>query len=286
MTSSLPQDVQEVFDRFITTEYTTVDKRGQPITWPVTPYYRPGDATIDVTTGLGYPKKADDAAANPKVALLFSDPTGCGMNDPPSVLVQGTADVNDRDLDANRERYGRESDEKLPGARSAAPPDALKRFFGWYYDRIYVHVRPERVWIWRGDSGDAPELLDTHLEEVQSGHAEEPAAPHADPREREPAWDSRIDELGERYDSAVLSLGRPRRLPLLVPCAGGRRPAGQSDPHRAGAVGRADAARPGLPHRARPRTRLRLAAQLPGARRPDRGRARLGARSRQAGRGL
>ena len=51
MTSSLPQDVQEVFDRFITTEYTTVDKRGQPITWPVTPYYRPGDATIDVTTG-------------------------------------------------------------------------------------------------------------------------------------------------------------------------------------------------------------------------------------------
>jgi len=214
MTSSLPQDVQEVFDRFITTEYTTVDKRGQPITWPVTPYYRPGDATIDVTTGLGYPKKADDAAANPKVALLFSDPTGCGMNDPPSVLVQGTADVNDRDLDANRERYGRESDEKLPGARSAAPPDALKRFFGWYYDRIYVHVRPERVWIWRGDSGDAPELLDTHLEEVQSGHAEEPAAPHADPREREPAWDSRIDELGERYDSAVLSLVAPDGFPF------------------------------------------------------------------------
>ena len=69
MTSTLPQDVQDVFDRFITTEYTTVDSRGQPITWPVTPYYRPGDATIDVTTGLGYPKKADDAAANPKVAL-------------------------------------------------------------------------------------------------------------------------------------------------------------------------------------------------------------------------
>ena len=36
MTASLPQDVQDVFDRFITTEYTTVDRRGQPITWPVT----------------------------------------------------------------------------------------------------------------------------------------------------------------------------------------------------------------------------------------------------------
>ena len=94
MTASLPEDVQAVFDRFVTTEYTTIDRRGQPITWPVTPYYRPAQVTIDVTTGLGYPKKADDAAANPRVALLFSDPTGCGLDDPPMVLVQGTAQVD------------------------------------------------------------------------------------------------------------------------------------------------------------------------------------------------
>ena len=78
MTALLPPEIQQVFDRFITTEYTTVDRRGQPISWPVTPYYRPGDTCIDVTTGLGYPKKAKDARANPKVALLFSDPTGSG----------------------------------------------------------------------------------------------------------------------------------------------------------------------------------------------------------------
>src|SRR5436190_10374313 len=98
MTASLPAEVQAVFDRFITTEYTTVDRRGQPITWPVTPYYAPGAEAIDITTGLGYPKKANDAAENPKVSLLFSDPTGSGMNDPPTVLVQGTAAVDDRDL--------------------------------------------------------------------------------------------------------------------------------------------------------------------------------------------
>src|ERR671932_2783589 len=115
MTASLPAEVQKVFDRFITTEYTTIDRKGQPIAWPVTPYYSPGDPCIDVTTGLGYPKKAEDARANPKVALLFSDPTGSGLENPPQVLVQGTADVDDRDLDANRERYGRESLEKLPG---------------------------------------------------------------------------------------------------------------------------------------------------------------------------
>ena len=49
MTSSLPQEIQAVFDRFITTEYTTVDAGGQPITWPLTPYYSPGAPCIDVT---------------------------------------------------------------------------------------------------------------------------------------------------------------------------------------------------------------------------------------------
>ena len=61
MTSSLPQQVRDCFERFITTEYTTIDARQRPITWPVTPYYDQGAPSIDVTTGIGYPKKADDA---------------------------------------------------------------------------------------------------------------------------------------------------------------------------------------------------------------------------------
>ena len=66
MTSTLPQDVRDAFERFITCELTTVDAKKQPITWPVTPYYKQGGPTIDVTTGLGYPKKADDARAHPE----------------------------------------------------------------------------------------------------------------------------------------------------------------------------------------------------------------------------
>src|ERR671923_213387 len=147
MTATLPAEVQQVFNRFVTTEYTTIDRRGQPISWPVNPYYRPGDPCIDVTTGLGYPKKADDAVANPKVALLFSDPTGSGVENAPQVLVQGTARVDDRDLDANRERYARESAEKLPATASMLPKP-LHRLFGWYFTRIYVHIRPERVYVW------------------------------------------------------------------------------------------------------------------------------------------
>jgi hypothetical protein len=217
--------VQQVFDRFITTELTTIDSRGQPITWPVTPYYRPGDPCIDVTTGLGYPKKATDAARNPHVALLFSDATGSGLERAPMVLVQGTAEVDDHDLDANRERYIRESAEKLSGS-GRQPPEGMQRFFEWYYKRIYVHVRPERVYVWPEGRIDAePELYDSHMEEVRSGHDEEPDAPHPGPVGGRAVWHPRMTELGTRYRTAVVSFVAPDGFPFAVrvPVAADRR---------------------------------------------------------------
>jgi Pyridoxamine 5'-phosphate oxidase len=217
MTATLPTEVQQVFDRFVTTEFTTVDRLGQPITWPLTPYYRPGGPCIDVTTGLGYPKKAKDARANPKVSLLFSDPTGCGMDNPPQVLMQGTAAVDDRDLDANRERYRREIGEKLPGMKNEMPPKVFDRLLGWYLTRIYIKVRPERVYVWRdADVAREPELFDAHMEEVRSGHDEEPAAAHAGTEGGGAAWDERMDELGARYPDAVVSLVAPDGFPFSV----------------------------------------------------------------------
>ena len=215
MTASLPDDVQQVFDRFITTEFTTVDRRGQPITWPVTPYYRPGEPSIDVTTGLGYPKKANDAERNPKVALLFSDPTGSGLERPPAVLVQGTAAVDDRDLAANRERYARESVEKLPATQGMQPPRRLRGLLDWYYTRLYVHVRPERVLAWpAGDFSAEPQLYDARLEEVRSGHDEEAERLPDRPEGSEAVWDERVEELGRLYRTAVLSQVAPDGFPF------------------------------------------------------------------------
>jgi hypothetical protein len=217
VTSSLPQDVREVFERFITCEYTTIDSRQQPIVWPVTPYYRSGDATIDVTTGLGYPKKADDARRNPYVSLLFSDPTGSGISSGIRVLVQGMAEVDDRDLDANRERNWRESWEKLPGIRKMHPPKPLRGLFNWYYTRIYVHVRPERVFVWPdGDQAKEPLPHGSRMEEVRSGLSEEPATGHAPAEGGTAAWDERIEELGRRYATAVLAWVAPDGFPLAV----------------------------------------------------------------------
>ncbi len=215
MTASLPPEVQTVFERFITTELTTVDRTGQPITWPVTPYYRPGDACIDVTTGLGYPKKANDAQANPLVSLLFSDPTGSGLTEPPTVLVQGSAGVDDRDLEANRRRYAREAAEKLPSLGGRQPPEALQRFFSWYFTRIYIHVRPERVYVWRSADSE-PELYDAHMEEVRSGHSEEPDRFHAGPEGGAISWHPRLNELGTTYPTAVLSIVGPDGFPFAM----------------------------------------------------------------------
>lgn len=183
MTSTLPPEVRAAFEGFITCEYTTIDARQQPITWPVTPYYSQGAATIDITTRIGAPKMANDARRNPRVSLLFSDPTGFAGAGTARVLVQGTADVDDRDLDANRD----------------------------------VKVRPERVFVWPGgDATRPPEILDARLEEVRSGHIEEPLAPHAGPSGGDPAWDPRIEQLGERHREAVLSWVAPDGFPLSV----------------------------------------------------------------------
>ena len=217
MTASLPQEVREAFGSFVTCEYTTIDSRQQPIGWPVTPYYADGGPCIDVTTGLGYPKKALDAKRNHRVALLFSDPTGSGTESGIKVLVQGTAEVDDRDLPGNRERYWRESGEKLPATRDMHPPKLIRSLFDWYYTRIYVHVRPERVFVWpSGDVTSPPDVLDAHMDEVRSGHSEEPLEPLAPQIGGGIAWDSRIEELDRRYETAVLSWVAPDGFPLAV----------------------------------------------------------------------
>jgi hypothetical protein len=178
VTASLPLEVQQVFDSFLTTAFTTVDRRGQPVCWPATPSYQPGAPCIDVRTAPGDRDDAADARDNPKVALLFAEPAGSGLDDPPQVLVQGTADV-----------AGRED---------------------------VVRVRPERVYVWPGgDATREPQLFDAHMEEVRSGHDEEPAGEHAAAEGGTATWDERIDELAGEVE-AILSLVAPDGFPFSV----------------------------------------------------------------------
>ena len=176
------------------------------MTWPVVPFYAPGAPAISVTTGLGMPRKARDARRNERVALLFSDATGSGIERPSMVLVQGIATVDDADLDANRHRYESDTRTKPTGPVETA---AGGRRFDWYFTRIYLHVQPERVYVWReGDCGAMPELYGEPAAEL-----DRPLAPTYGGR---PNPHRRIGEIGSRYESAVLSLVGPDGFPLSV----------------------------------------------------------------------
>lgn len=164
-----------MFERFRTTELTTIDDRGQPITWPVTAHYRPGAPCIDISTD-----RADQARRNTQVGLLFCDSGGSGLDAPPMVLVQGTADATGS-------------------------------------DEGQIRVRPERVYVWpAGDPDVEPVLFDAHMEEVRSGHSEEPERFHADPEGGPSAWDSRLDRLGAGPATAILSVVSPDGFPFAV----------------------------------------------------------------------
>jgi hypothetical protein len=167
VTATLPEQVQEVFARFAAAELTTVES-GRPAVARVGTSYRPGDPCIDVT----------GRAADPKVALLFCEPAGSGLERAPQVLVQGTGQPGEGDQ---------------------------------------LRVRPERVYVWPdGDPSREPQLYDAHMEEVRSGHDEEPPAKHAPAEGGPAAGGSWVERLGEGERSAVLSLVAPDGFPFSV----------------------------------------------------------------------
>lgn len=150
-----PPEVLDVFERSITVEFATLTGTGRPIAAPTTPYLgRTGD-TIDVSTGLTYPAKAERARRNPRVALLFADPIGPGMAEAPVVLVQGLATVRDADLQANTDRYVSSSMDKLPDTAKGKPRWAL-RHLAWYYARIWIEVTPLHIRWWPGRDLSVP----------------------------------------------------------------------------------------------------------------------------------
>ena len=79
MSLSLPPDVEAVVREFRTCEFATLAKDGTPIVWPTALLYRPKTGQFLVTTSIGLPQKAFNARRNPRVSLLFSNPTASGL---------------------------------------------------------------------------------------------------------------------------------------------------------------------------------------------------------------
>jgi hypothetical protein len=177
-----PDELVELFERSVTVEYASLTRDGRPVTVPTTPYVGAGGETIDVSTGLTYPAKAERARRDPRVCLLFADAVGSGLADPPVVLVQGLATVHDSDLQANTDRYVRLSMEKLPAATKGQPRFILRRL-AWYYARIWIEVTPMHIRWWSSRSLEGPARA-WNAAEGSAAPLSDPAPSGAQPR----AW--------------------------------------------------------------------------------------------------
>ncbi|MEV4267321.1 hypothetical protein [Kribbella sp. NPDC049584] len=197
-----PTAVVPLFERALTCEFASLTRSGAPITWPLTPYHDAGAATIDVSTGLSYPAKAERARRDPRVALLFSDPTGSGLRDAPVVLVQGLATVRDADLQANTDRYVRRLLGKLPQT-VAGQPWFLVRQQVWYWSRVWIEVTPLKIAWWPTGRVDGDPLRWEASAEV--------AAPPSDPAPEgsaPPPWAAPPADWRQGADRAM-GLGNP-----------------------------------------------------------------------------
>jgi hypothetical protein len=93
--AELPSEVEDVFEEFRTCEMSTLARDGTPITWPTLPFWYSDEKRFTVTASIALAQKAFNVRRNPRVSLLFSNPTASGVENPPAVLVQGDAEAPD-----------------------------------------------------------------------------------------------------------------------------------------------------------------------------------------------
>ncbi|HUY23541.1 MAG TPA: pyridoxamine 5'-phosphate oxidase family protein [Acidimicrobiales bacterium] len=214
-----PDELLEVFARSVTAEFASLTRAGKPVTMPTTPYMGGERRTLDVSTGLTYPAKAERARRDPRVCLLFADPVGSGLVDPPVVLVQGLATVRDADLQANTDRYVRVSMEKIPAATKGQPRFVLRRL-AWYYARIWVEVTPVHIRWWPSRAleepartWEAPEATAAPLSDPAPGGAQ-PSAWLAPPASWRTVAEGAVGRLPMRDLTVVDDNGFPACLPV------------------------------------------------------------------------
>jgi len=159
----------DIIDNYFTCEFTTLARDGSPQTWPVSPRLLT-DGRLLITTSIGLPQKAYNVRRNPKVSLLFSEPTGSGIKQPGAVLIQGDATSEDRivtDVSSDPELIALfETVANRQPAGSIWSSRLGRRFFWSYYLRLLIYVTPRHALFWpTRDFASSPDELD--LSEVR-----------------------------------------------------------------------------------------------------------------------
>jgi hypothetical protein len=165
----VPSAALDIIENYFTCEFTTMSRDGSPQTWPVSPRLLV-DGRFLLTTSIGLPQKAYNIRRNPKISMLFSEPTGSRITEPGAVLIQGDATAEDRVVTDIASEPDLASLAETLFARQPAGAfwsTWLGRRLWWsYYMRILIYVTPRRALFWpTRDFTSRPEELD--LNEVR-----------------------------------------------------------------------------------------------------------------------
>jgi hypothetical protein len=154
LVNHLPSEVLSVLREFRTCEFTTLSKNGTPIAWPVSARYLADQGCFLMTTSIGLPQKALNIRRNPKVSMLFSNPTASGLANPPAVLVQGDASALDEivtsvnAMEGLREYWLESIFRRQPPSEMISANPLMRNIMDWYYMRIVITIVPRAVFWW------------------------------------------------------------------------------------------------------------------------------------------
>ena len=155
---NLPRDVESVLREFFTCEFSTINRAGQPLTWPTLAYFDVEAGELVTTASIAFPVKALNARRNPRVSLLFSDPTGSQLVDPPAVLIQGDASVREgREMTPQARELFKVTVRRQPDSLQFLSNRLVRGWFTFYFQRLMITVRPRRITWWpRRDFSQKP----------------------------------------------------------------------------------------------------------------------------------
>lgn len=154
-------EILDIITHYRTCEFTTLSKSNRPTAHPVTPWYRDGMDHILVTTSLGFPQKIYNIRRNPKVSLLFSNPTASGFTSGAIVAIQGDAQLDEKLASVeDLEDFWRQMYRWQPVSKTYSRTALSRYLFDWYYMRVRIYIRPQRLFYWAsGDFSQNPETI-------------------------------------------------------------------------------------------------------------------------------
>ncbi len=167
MLSVIPGWIEEVFEKYLTAEFTYLDGK-IPRTIAVLPYYDSKKKSIVITTSPAFYKKVACVKKNPRVSVLFSNPKYSGADEKAVVLVQGIAKVSENieenlnylmNLMINQKECWKKTVLAKMAEELTSP--IAKKLMDWYVYRILIEVKPRKLLLWRdGNIENDPEELE------------------------------------------------------------------------------------------------------------------------------